>query len=289
MLTFGDYDDSDPAWSPDGKSVAFVSDRSEDPDLHWGTDIWIVNVDDPDSGITQVTTNEGRDDSPAWSPDGRSIAYRTATGFDVGGSALTPTRYLASTVVGRDERKVLTPDLDRNIADPQYSTDGKKIVFKLEDSGQVHFASVDKDGRRLERNLEQQVNVRDFNTGGGKTVLLLSRSDRPMEIYQFDDGTLDQLTHVSDKTLNGVARADVEKLQFESADGTAVEAFYYRPLDFDSSKRYPTILWLHGGPASQFTYGFSTTAQLFASNGYAVIMGFALSPMMTSNPIRPKN
>ena len=214
QVTFGDYDDSDPAWSPDGKSVAFVSDRSEDPDLHWGTDIWIVNVDDPDSGITQVTTNEGRDDSPAWSPDGRSIAYRTATGFDVGGSALTPTRYLASTVVGRDERKVLTPDLDRNIADPQYSTDGKKIVFKLEDSGQVHFASVDKDGRRLERNLEQQVNVRDFNTGGGKTVLLLSRSDRPMEIYQFDDGTLDQLTHVSDKTLNGVARADVEKLQF---------------------------------------------------------------------------
>ncbi len=102
QVTFGDYDDSDPAWSPDGKSVAFVSDRSEDPDLHWGTDIWIVNVDDPDSGITQVTTNEGRDDSPAWSPAGRSIAYRTATGFAVGGSALTPTRYLASTLVGRD-------------------------------------------------------------------------------------------------------------------------------------------------------------------------------------------
>tara|TARA_B100000686_G_C16800948_1_gene985998 strand:+ start:2169 stop:4163 length:1995 start_codon:yes stop_codon:yes gene_type:complete len=272
QVTFGDYDDSDPVWSPDGKSVAFVSDRSEDPDLHWGTDIWIVNVDDPDSGITQVTTNEGRDDSPAWSPDGRSIAYRTATGFDVGGSALTPTRYLASTVVGRDERKILTPDLDRNIADPQYSANGKKIVFKLEDSGQVHFASVDKDGRSLVRNLEQQVNVRDFATGGGKTVLLLSRSDRPMEIYQFDDGTLDQLTHVSDKTLNGVARADVEKLQFESADGTPVEAFYYRPLDFDSAKRYPTILWLHGGPASQFTYGFSPTAQLFAANGYVVIM-----------------
>ncbi|SVB45931.1 uncharacterized protein METZ01_LOCUS198785, partial [marine metagenome] len=94
QLTFGDYDNSNPVWSPDGKSIAFVSDRSEDPDLHWGTDVWIVEVDDPDSEIIQVTTNEGRDDSPTWSPDGRSIAYRTATGYDVGGSALTPTRYL---------------------------------------------------------------------------------------------------------------------------------------------------------------------------------------------------
>ena len=272
QLTSGDYDNSDPVWSPDGKSIAFVSDRSEDPDLHWGTDVWIVEVDDPDSGIIQVTTNEGRDDSPTWSPDGRSIAYRTATGFDVGGSALTPTRYLASTVIGRDERKILTSGLDRNVADPIYSANGKTIYFKLEDSGQVHFASVDKDGRRLTRNLEQQVNVRNFSMAGGKTVLLLGRPDQPAEIYQFDDGTLDQLTNVSNKALNGVARASVEKLEFESADGTLVEAFYYRPIDFDSSKRYPTILWLHGGPASQFTYDFSTTAQLYAANGYVVIM-----------------
>tara|TARA_B100000586_G_scaffold198058_1_gene146457 strand:+ start:1140 stop:3134 length:1995 start_codon:yes stop_codon:yes gene_type:complete len=272
QLTFGDYDNSNPVWSPDGKSIAFVSDRSEDPDLHWGTDVWIVEVDDPDSEIIQVTTNEGRDDSPTWSPDGRSIAYRTATGYDVGGSALTPTRYLASTVIGRDERKILTPKLDRNVADPKYSADGKKIYFKLEDSGQVHFASVDKDGRRLTRNLEQQVNVRDFSLVGGKIVLLLGRSDQPAEIYQFDDGALDQLTNVSNKALNGVARASVEKLQFKSADGTLVEAFYYRPIDFDNSKRYPTILWLHGGPASQFTYDFSTTGQLYAANGYAVIM-----------------
>lgn len=272
QLTFGDYDNSNPVWSPDGKSIAFVSDRSEDPDLHWGTDVWIVEVDDPDSEIIQVTTNEGRDDSPTWSPDGRSIAYRTATGYDVGGSALTPTRYLASTVIGRDERKILTPKLDRNVADPKYSADGKKIYFKLEDSGQVHFASVDKDGRRLTRNLEQQVNVRDFSLVGGKIVLLLGRQDQPAEIYQFDDGALDQLTNVSNKALNGVARASVEKLQFKSADGTLVEAFYYRPIDFDNSKRYPTILWLHGGPASQFTYDFSTTGQLYAANGYAVIM-----------------
>ena len=69
QVTSGDFDDSDPVWSPDGKSIAFVSDRSADPDLHWGTDIWVVNVDDPQGELIQVTTNEGRDYSPAWSPD----------------------------------------------------------------------------------------------------------------------------------------------------------------------------------------------------------------------------
>ena len=95
------------AWSPDGKSIAFVSDRSEDPDLHWGTDIWVVNVDEDGHELTQITSNEGRDYSPAWSLDGRSIAYVTSTGYDIGGSALTPTRYLAVTRVGHDERRIL--------------------------------------------------------------------------------------------------------------------------------------------------------------------------------------
>ena len=272
QVTDGDFDDSDPVWSPDGKSIAFVSDRSEDPDLHWGTDIWVVDVESGDHELTQVTTNEGRDYSPAWSPDGRSIAYVTSTGYDVGGSALTPTRYLAATRVGRDERRILTPDLDRNVSDPEYSVDGGKIFFGLQDSGMDHFASVDTGGGEPLRLLERQVSVRDFSIGGGRTALLMGQADKPPEIYSFDDGTLEQLTFVSEETLGDVAVASVEKRQFPSADGTPVEAFFFRPASFDDSRRYPTILWLHGGPASQFTYNYSAIGQLFAANGYAVIM-----------------
>jgi dipeptidyl aminopeptidase/acylaminoacyl peptidase len=272
QLTSGDYDDSDPVWSPDGKLIAFVSDRSEDPDLHYGSDIWTVAVDDPDHEITQVTSNPGRDHSPAWSPDSRSIAYVSSTGPDVGGSALTPTRHLAVTRVGRDERKVLTPNLDRNVSNPKYSADGKSIYFRLEDSGQNHFAAVDADGENLTRLLERQVSVDDFSVAGGHSVLLMGQADQPAELFTFDDGTLSQLTHVSAETLDGVARASVEKLRFESADGTPIEAFFVRPANFDDSKRYPTILWLHGGPASQFTFNYSPVAQLYAANGYVVIM-----------------
>lgn len=272
QVTFGDYDDSDPVWSPDGKSIAFVSDRSADPDLHWGTDIWTVNVDDESHELTQVTSHEGRDFSPAWSPDSRSIAYVTSSGYDIGGSALTPTRYLAATRVDRDERNVLTPGLDRNVSNPVYSDDGETIYFGLQDSGQDHFASVGSNGDGLTRLLERQVSVRGFSIAGGRTALLIGQADQPPEIHTFDDGTLAQLTHVSAETLEGVAVAGVEKRQFESADGTPVEAFFFYPANFDDSRTYPTILWLHGGPASQFTFSYSSIGQLYAANGYVVIM-----------------
>lgn len=272
QVTSGDYDDADAVWSPDGKSIAFVGDRSENPDLNYGTDIWTVSVDGDDHPLVQVTSHAGRDFSPAWSPDSKSIAYISSTGMDIGGSALTPTRRLAITEVGKDERRILTPDLDRNISDPQFSANGRNILFRLEDSGQVHFASVRTNGSNLERQLERRVTVRDYASGGGHTVLLVAQADQPTELFTFDGGNLAPLTDVNGELLDGVARAEVEKLRFESADGTPVEAFYVKPVGHDSSQRYPTILWLHGGPASQFSYSFSEVAQLFAANGYAVIM-----------------
>jgi dipeptidyl aminopeptidase/acylaminoacyl peptidase len=272
QVTSGDYDDADPVWSPDGKSIAFVGDRSENPDLNYGTDIWTVSVDGEDRPLVQVTSHPGRDFSPAWSPDGKSIAYVSSTGMDIGGSALTPTRRLAITEVGKDQRRILTPDLDRNVLDPEFSANGRNILFRLEDSGQVHFASVRTNGSNLERQLERRVTVRDYASGGGHTVLLVAQADQPTELFTFDGGNLAPLTDVNGELLDGVARADVEKLRFESADGTPIEAFYVKPVGHDSSQRYPTILWLHGGPASQFSYSFSEVAQLFAANGYAVIM-----------------
>ncbi len=272
QLTFDDYDDSNPVWGPDSKSIAFVSDRSEDPDLNYGSDIFIVNVDDQEPTLTQVTTNTGRDFSPTFSPDGKSIAYVTSTGPDVGGSALTPTKYLATTEIGADERRVLTPNLDRSVSSPKYSSNGREIYFRLEDSGMNHLAKVRARGGDVVREVNGSVSVRDFSMAGGKTVIAMTDSSNPTELYSFDDGELTRLTDVSNEALSTVARAEVEKLRFNSADGTPVEAFLVKPIGYQEGTRYPTILWLHGGPASQFNFGYNDTAQLFAANGYAVIM-----------------
>jgi dipeptidyl aminopeptidase/acylaminoacyl peptidase len=272
QLTFGDYDDSNPVWSPDGKSIALVSDRSENPDLNYGTDIFVVNVDDKDPILTQVTSSPGRDFSPAFSPDSKSIAYVTSTGPDVGGSALTPTKYLAVTEIDADQRSILTANLDRNVSKPEYSSNGRDIYFRLEDSGMNHFARVRARGGDIVREVSDEVSVRDFTRSGGSAVLAMTNADTPTELYNYDDGKLTRLTFLSDESLASVARAEVEKFRFNSADSTPVEAFLVKPIGYQAGTRYPTILWLHGGPASQFSFGYNDTAQLFAANGYAVIM-----------------
>ena len=271
QLTHGDYDDSEPVWSPDGSSIAFVSDRTNDPDLNYGTDIFVVNVDDENHPMIQVTRNEGRDYSPAFSPDGRRIAYVTSTGPDIGGSALTPTKFLAITDIGADQREILTPELDRNVSNPIFTDDGRDIFFRLEDSGSNQLARVRARGGDIVREIGGEVSVRDFSMAGGVIVASLADASMPSELYAFD-GALARLTEVSSESLEGISRALVAKRRFESADGTEVEAFFVEPVGYEEGKSYPTILWLHGGPASQFNWGFNETAQLFAANGYAVIM-----------------
>ena len=271
QVTHGDYDDTDPVWSPDGSSIAFVSDRSDDPDLNYGTDIFVVNVDDAGYPLTQITSNEGRDYSPVFSPDGNRIAYVTSTGPDIGGSALTPTKYLAITDIGADQREILTPELDRNVSGPSFTEDGRDIYFRLEDSGSNQLARVRASGGDVVREIGGEVSVRDYSMAGGVTVVSLADATSPSELYAYD-GALARLTEVSGESLAGIYRATVEKRRFESRDGTEVEAFFMKPVGYKEGQSYPTILWLHGGPASQFNWGYNDTAQLFAANGYAVVM-----------------
>ena len=271
QVTHGDYDDTDPVWSPDGSSIAFVSDRSDDPDLNYGTDIFVVNVDDAEHPLTQITSNEGRDYSPVFSPDGKRIAYVTSTGPDVGGSALTPTKYLAITDIDADQREILTPELDRNVSGPSFTEGGRYIYFRLEDSGSNQLARVRASGGDVVREIEGEVSVRDYSMAGGVIAVSLADATSPGELYTFD-GAVARLTEVSSESLTGISRATVEKRRFESRDGTEVEAFFVKPVGYEEGKSYPAILWLHGGPASQFNWGYNDTAQLFAANGYAVIM-----------------
>ena len=271
QVTHGDYDDTDPVWSPDGSSIAFVSDRSDDPDLNYGTDIFVVNVDDAEHPLTQITSNEGRDYSPVFSPDGKRIAYVTSTGPDVGGSALTPTKYLAITDIDADQREILTPELDRNVSGPSFTEGGRYIYFRLEDSGSNQLARVRASGGDVVREIEGEVSVRDYSMAGGVIAVSLADATSPGELYTFD-GAVARLTEVSSESLTGISRATVEKRRFESRDGTEVEAFFVKPVGYEEGQSYPAILWLHGGPASQFNWGYNDTAQLFAANGYAVIM-----------------
>lgn len=271
QVTSGDYDESQAAWSPDGKRVAFVSNRTEDPDANSNSDIWIVAADNTDQGQTllQVTTNPGSDGSPAWSPDGEWIAYTTVTEPEIIWYA---TGHLAVVSSSGGEPRLLTTQIDRNFRGAKFSADGRWIYARLEDSAENHLARVNAGNGRVERLVTGGLAVRDFVVGqDGNMAALIGHLDRPNEIFTIDGNAAVQLTHENDELLSGLRLADVMNVQFPSEDGTEVEGFIYLPPGYQEGLRYPTLLRIHGGPVSQFSHSFNFEAQLFAANGYVVV------------------
>ena len=282
QITSGDYEDYSPAWSPDGSKIAFSSNRTAEPDDNFNSDIWLVKPDTPHDKqeLVRVTTNPGSDDSPAWHPDGERLAYitTTTTRTDV------PVSYLQTKValirVGEDEPLLLTTEsLDRKAYDPHFSPDGSRIYVQLEDDGQVHLTAVSVADGKLSRPIAGLVRAEATAVApDGSVVAVVSKPRLPGELFVLDAAPSAnspqprRLTHVNDELLKSIALSDAEELRFNTLDGTEIQTFVYKPQSFNPKRRYPTILWLHGGQEAQYDYGFNFRVQLFAANGYVVVM-----------------
>ena len=272
QITSGDYDDSDPVWSPDGSLIAFVSNRTEEPDANDNTDIWVVAADNPDAGATllQITSNPGSDTSPAWSPDGLTIAHVSVTQPEIIWYA---TNHLAISPATGGPARVLTGRIDRNVNSPRFSPDGGEVLFGLEDSGERHLASIDTSGENFRRLIEGPLSLRGWSqSDDGQIASLVSEPHLPAEVFYGAGDERRQLTFTNRPWLDELQLAEVENAQFPSADGTEVEGFIFKPPGFDESFQYPTLLRIHGGPVAQYDFAFNFEAQLFAANGYVVVM-----------------
>lgn len=269
QLTFGDYDSGQPAWSPDGKHIAFVSNRTEEPDSNQNTDIWIVPADGERAQPRQLTTNPGPDYSPAWSHDGKSIAYVTVTEPDIIWYA---TNHLAVIPVRGGEPRLPLLDLDRNVSDPVFSPDDRSILFRLEDSAEEQLARVDLATGEVERLVAGDLAIGRFDLhDSGRAAVLVSTPQVPTEVFLWNGNDHRRLTYTNELALGAVKLGDVRNVTFPSRDGTMIEGFIFTPPDYVSGRRYPTLLRIHGGPVSQFDFSFSAQAQLFAANGYVVV------------------
>lgn len=281
QITSGDYDDSNPVWSPDGLSIAFVSNRSERPDGNFNSDIFIVAANNVDRGRTlrRLTAGNTMEDySPAWSPDGEHIAYVTVTAEEK--VMWYATKHLAIIPVRGGDPRVLTGELDRNVRSPRFSSDGSTLWFQLEDSGENQLASIRVDGSDLTRVVKGDLSVRGFEMHhdakkGDWFVTLLGTTQHPDELFLHrvngGEEKRTQFTHANTELVAGWQLSDVENVQFPSSDGTEVEGFVYRPPGYNPAIRYPTILRIHGGPVAQYSHSFRFDPQLYAANGYVVI------------------
>ena len=274
QVTSGDYDDSAPAWSPDSRMLAFASNRSQpDPDRTYNIDIWTVAADNTDKGAhpAQITTNPGQDNFPAWSPDGKWIAYVTQLDPHLFEYA---TKHLAVSPAAGGAAKVLTQALDRNVSDPRFSADGNSIYFIADDDATQNLCRIPSGGGEITRLIGGRLMLYAYSLAkSGEIAAQITTADRPSEIFvQRGQSEPTRLTHTNDAFLTQLKLVQPEYVHFKSKDGTSVAGFLYKPLDYSPGKKYPTILRPHGGPVWAYYAEFSHLAQLFAANGYAVLL-----------------
>jgi dipeptidyl aminopeptidase/acylaminoacyl peptidase len=266
-LTRGDKDENSPVWSPDSKTIAFVSNRTVDPDKNQNKDIFTIDAR-PNATMLQLTTWKGRDANPQWSLDGRYISYLRSTS-DADYMMYDQNMLCIMDAVGSNNR-ILTPQLDRPVSDQVWAKDNKNISFIVTDDRQRYLAGININNGKISTISKGMFGITDVNTNAsGNWVVLKSDPYTPAELFALEGDKLRRLTFHHQAWLNTVKMAQVSGFQSRSVDGTEVSGILFTP-DSIPGKKWPLILFIHGGPVGQDEYTFDATRQTLAAAGYAV-------------------
>lgn len=281
-LTRGEYDEGSAVWSPDGSQIAFVSNRSVDPDKNENTDIYVIAAQpgamtsaQPGGGMRQLTTWKGSDNSPRWSPDGSQIAYTRSVSDEDYHMYDEPVLCVVAAAGG--EPRLLSRELDRPVSGPRWARDGKAVWALIEDDMQQFPGAFPVSGGKPEFSAPMDGVYTALEPAGDLWVALFSDPQHPAELYTLKtikDRTFDTyigrlLTHHADSFLAPLKLAGINLFHSQSPDGTKVSGYYYRP-DTPAGTKLPLILYIHGGPVSQDALGFDLTRQILAGGGYVV-------------------
>ncbi len=258
-------------WSPNGQELAFTQNADKVVAVSTNNDIWLINKDG--SRLRQLTLENGNDNGPHFSPDGKQIAYLSMArpGFEADQQDLI----VLDLTTGN--RRNLTESLDRSVSDFKWSADGKTIYFYVPHHGRHRlYAATVKNGELKLLLDNHYLNGFDVSPNGKFIVLNHQKSNMPNELFYFDLKTkhLTRLTMTNDERIAEIAMNPIEDYWFTGAKGDSVHLMLIKPPHFDPSKKYPMINLIHGGPQGAWgdDFHYRWNAQNFAAPGYVVIM-----------------
>jgi dipeptidyl aminopeptidase/acylaminoacyl peptidase len=262
------------AFAPDSRTIAFTAVTDPMEALSTNGDIFEVDVAGATGAPKRLTTNPGFDGAPAYSPDGKTIAYRSQA--RAGHESDQWRLMVLDRTSGRSTS--LTDAFDRSVDSPAWSTDGRTIFFNAEDHGEMPVFAIPREGG-VPRAVTPGAFDGEFQVGAG-TTLVVARSSlaAPAELFAVGPpaatGAARPLTHHNQPLLAPLDLAKPEAFTFRGAGGTQVQGFLVRPPAFDAAKEYPMLLLIHGGPQGMWgdTWSYRWNAQLFSSPGYVSVM-----------------
>ncbi len=266
-VTTENFDETNPIWSPDGKWIAFVSNRTPDPDRNRNTDIWVVEAK-ANTAPRRLTTFTGSDSQPVWSPDSQRIAY--LQGSDHGMGEYTMNR-LAVVPVAGGETKIVTATFDRGVTGHQFTPDGKQLEFLAIDDMSVYPARIPVSGGAIERMVGGKLAVSNLDRAGNCVAAVVSTNVAPAEVHVLEGGALRKLTKHNDDLVAQLKLAPAEEVSFKAKDGNEAHGLLLKPVNYVAGTKVPLLLRIHGGPNAQDQHSWSIERQMFAAAGYAVL------------------
>jgi len=268
QITSGDdWNDADPQWSPDGRRIAFVSDRSGKAfDEGHNTDVWVIDA--AGGALTKISDHEEADNSPRWSPDGRTIAFLSAVP-----EKSHPRIWLAPSTGGAPS-KTAADNVDLIPTALRWADGGRALYFEAGVKGTTELYRVDVASRRASpvSSGERTLHLVDINEKTQRMAYGVNDPTRLDDLYVADlSGRNEkQITHLNADWYKQTQRVPVERVPFKGADGWDVDGFFMKPVGWEPGKKYPMILTIHGGPAGMFGFDWYHEFQVYAAHGWAV-------------------
>src|SRR5829696_6737665 len=298
QVTRGDYDHGDPAWSPDGTSVVFVSARHETRDEDAYTDLFVAPAAGGDA--VRVTATDLDVARPAYAPDGATIWFVAAEGDLVG----RPTMLWSVPADGSGKPERLT-DPERFDHDPAFGAgvlpllvDDHAVTTISLNRGAIRLLRFPVDGGEPDELLGGRRTVHDYAAAGGVVAAVVSHDLSAGEVVVLQDGPEGSgepqggapvgregsgepqggapvgrertLTDFGASLARSASLRPMEELEATAPDGTPVHGWVIKPA---GTGPYPVVLMVHGGPFAHYGWTLFDEAQVYAGAGYAVVMG----------------